>query len=232
MRAATPNPYPLRVLLKRYPRHLPELYQTLLNERPSLESDMLARAIAESSLPLKVKRETLLQGYANDKLQHQLFALWALKDLDHSLFVKLLVPMLEKMPRHVLKNWDMRDGYRTCWLVEYTNDSKVWKTLDVATRKAKIPARMDVLSTVGSAEIKDALIRKRQLAFLASYLTDEELGDHRYLGRMSVRNTAAMMMAQQFNLPVSFKSKFTPAEWERLHTKVKDEWTRFRDGTK
>ena len=224
MRANIPNPAPLLVIQKRYPRHLPELYRRLLSERPSLESDVLARAIARSSLPLKVKREALLLGYENDKGAHQFHALEALKDLDHPLFVKLLLPVLEKMPRHVRTDTVMAEGYLPCWLVRHTSDARVWKTLETATRKATVAARMDVLRRVGYTEVKDAAIRQRQLTFLASYLSDKEEAERGFLGRIPVRQVAALMMAERFGLPVPRRRALSPAEWKRLYEMVLQEW--------
>src|SRR5262249_48418957 len=46
-----PNEVILRILCRRYPQHLPALYQEVLDKRPALRSEPLLEAIRLSSLP-------------------------------------------------------------------------------------------------------------------------------------------------------------------------------------
>jgi hypothetical protein len=225
------NRYPVLILQKRYPAQLPGLYRKLLDDRPTLYSNVLARAIAESSLPLRVKRDVLLQGVRRKQLRHQVDAVRALKGLDHPLFVKLLIPMLERLPGDLPEPWYTEEVFHPCSLLKYTSDAQVWKTIDKVTRRAKVDVRLSLLQWPGYAEITNAAIRKRQLAYLASYLSDKEEGNQSESHRIAVRDLAAMLMAERLNIPFSSNEKTTAVDWARLREQVTRAWKRERDAS-
>jgi len=57
----SPNSLMLDIIVRKYPKHLPKLYKTILDERPKMQSWPLAEAVAKSSLPDDKKRELFPQ---------------------------------------------------------------------------------------------------------------------------------------------------------------------------
>src|SRR5262249_6212345 len=85
--AKSPNRGLLWLLHRKYPRHLPPLYRTVLKERPEVESWSLAEAMARSKLPREQKVELLSYGARHEGKDHRQAAFDAIAQLDHELFV-------------------------------------------------------------------------------------------------------------------------------------------------
>lgn len=79
--AKWPNQQALRLLAAKYPHHLPEVYRTLLDKRPNLQSWPVAQAIAKSSLSREIKVSLFRYGAASNNLYHSDIARRELQNL-------------------------------------------------------------------------------------------------------------------------------------------------------
>jgi hypothetical protein len=76
----------LRIIGRKHPRHLPEIYRTILEKRPRMYTHDVAEAIAESSLPRATKLELFRRAAEDPNGDHRKIALWHLKALEKEPF--------------------------------------------------------------------------------------------------------------------------------------------------
>jgi hypothetical protein len=228
-----PNDHLLRVIAKRYPRRLPGLYCTVLDERPEMESWSLSEALGKSSLPCGEKVELFLRASRHKNLEHRRAALWELKGLDQKVFVERLVETLESLPtKPEGPYWKCREA-TFARLVVQTADPRAWRALERAAKRADVGLRMEMLEGVGG-DAKDPQ-RKERLAFLAAFLDDATIRDPRsdakmfegphaasQYPRLEIRDYAALEIATLLKLPEKSRPEWKPEEWAALRAKVRE----------
>jgi hypothetical protein len=229
-----PNQHMLNLIAKKYPKHLPTVYRTLLDKRPHMQSWPVAEAVAKSSLLAGQKKELFLHAVENKELEHRVRGLRHLRDLDEPQFVKLLIANLKSLPR------TPREPYWTCGesliahLVLLTEDREAWLTLTEAARRADVGLRMEYMKPMNYTNVGDRA-RKRRLDFLAAFLDDAAVRDEKadpekftgpYAGftfpSLAVRDLAAMQIASILKLEVEPKPDWSKERWAKLREQVKE----------
>jgi hypothetical protein len=225
----------VRQIGRKYPRRLAELYRTLLDRRPDLDSDDLAQAIGTSSLPRGEKVALLAPATRHKGAGHRLAALERLADLAPDLFAERLVESLDGVPA---PKWDdprWRDESAFAWLATRTADPRVWQALEKATRRSGVALRLEFLQTVAAPWGAESPYRKERLALLAAFLDDTAVRDlTRDVKRdaffaagkefpcLEVRNFAAMGIAGVLGLPANPRPEWGEADWAWLRRVVRE----------
>src|SRR5262249_13925574 len=141
-----PDHHQLRVLRAKYPRHIPELYRTVLDRRPELDSGALPWAVIRSKLPATEKLGLLQYAAGNEDNRHRLPAFWALKELDQKQFDALLLATIMAFPHDVVVG-----PYCACpephiaKLANESDEPQVWQALEKTARRAAVGLRLELL---------------------------------------------------------------------------------------
>ncbi len=227
-----PNQHLLNLLTQKYPKHLPTVYRTLLEQCPHLSSWPVAEAVAKSSLPAEQKKALFLHATENQELEHRRVGLWHLKDLDEERFVQLLIDNLKSLPRTPKgPYWKCREA-ALAHLVLLTEDRLVWRTLTAVAKRADIGLRMQFMNPMDSPQVGDKL-RPQRLSFLATFLDDDAVRDEKadpekfigpYAGftfpSLAVRDLAAMQIASLLKLEVEPRPDWSQEQWTKLRQQV------------
>jgi hypothetical protein len=227
-----PEDLMLRIITRRYPRRLPGLYRTLLEDRPGMQSWPLAEAVRKSSLPRDEKMELYLRASRHKDLEHRRAALREMKGLDEKVFVERLVETLELLPAKPTEPYWMCREATFAGLVGQTADPHAWRALEKAARRADVGLRMELLKGASGGPGRPHL--KERLALLAAFLDDTTVRDtwsdpKRYEGfpaghvytRLEVRDFAALELASLLKLPEKPKPEWKPEQWSALRAKVR-----------
>jgi hypothetical protein len=233
-KADWPNEQLIWLIQRKYPRHLPTLYHTVLDERPQLESGLLAKAVARSGLSRQQKMGLLIYGARHESKERRRDAFEAIAILDHELFVDTVVKMLDELPRTPKGNYWRCPEQKVVSLVLRTEDARVWKALDKAARRVDVGLRMQLLRRVAN-DGDDNERCKERLAFLRSFLDDATLRDmssdpDRYVAvpagddfpRLEVRNHAALEIGRLLKLDRTPVPNWDDAQWARFRQEVRD----------
>jgi hypothetical protein len=229
-KAEWPNSLMLSIVTAKYPKHLPKLYETVLNERPKMQSWPLAEAIAKSSLPKNKKRELFLHAARNKNLEHRRFGLSELQKLDPQRFMTILLDTLDNLPKTPTEPYWKCPEVTFAHLVTETDVPRPWKLLAKVAKRSDVGLRMEFLNLMHN----DDRQRRQRLEFLAAFLNDAEApnvtahpemfsGPHAgfMFRRLAVRDLAAMRIASFLGLPDRPDRDWTPQQWEKLRKKVK-----------
>jgi hypothetical protein len=229
-KAEWPNSLMLRLITEKYPKHLPKLYETVLDERPKMQSWPLAEAIAKSSLPKNKKRELFLHAARNKNLEHRRYGLSELQKLDPQQFMTILLDTLDNLPKTPTGPYWKCPEVTFAHLVKETDDPRPWKLLAKVAKRSDVGLRMEFLNLLHN----DDRQRRQRLEFLAAFLDDAEAPDVKanpemfsgpHAGftfrRLAVRDLAAMRIASFLELPDRPDRDWTPQQWEQLRKKVK-----------
>ncbi len=232
--AKAPNDAILQVVAGRYPKHLPMLYRTLLDRRPEMQSDRIAKAITASSLPRQTKVDLFLYAGKHKNLEHRRAALAELKELDEPSFVTVLSETLELLPKTPAKPyWDCPEASFAS-LVTESEDARPWETLAKVARRSDIGLRLEFMRPM-----HHRIVSKRQqeqrLHFLAAFLDDSAVRDANsnpplfdgphagfLFPRLAVRDFAAMQIASILNLPAEPEPDWTSEQWAKLRAQVRE----------
>jgi hypothetical protein len=228
-----PDSRALDIIAKRYPRHLPRLYKTVLDECPKLQSWPLAKAVAKSSLPAATKRELFLYAARHKNLVHRRSGLEYLRELDPAEFMAILLATLEAFPS------TPKEPYWGCPEVGFvhvvlaTDDARAWKTLEKVAKRSDVGLRMEFLNPMNYAYLGDRH-RQQRLDFLAAFLGDAEAPDVKAnakmfegphagftFNRLEVRDLAAMRIASILGMPDSPDMEWTAEQWQELRDRVR-----------
>ncbi|MFL5245029.1 MAG: hypothetical protein ACJ8FY_23250 [Gemmataceae bacterium] len=223
-----PNETMLKRLAKKYPKHLPKLYATLLEDRPWIVSHPLAKALANSALPYDEKAPLLIKAFRGANEEHRLGAFWALHDLDKDRFLDILEETLDKLPKSPTEPcWTCPEA-KWATLVGRITEPRAWAALTRAAKRSDVGLRMEILS-----EVCRGSQAKEQIAFLASFLDDESVRDiesnpkmHEGLHagylypRLEVRNFAAMKLAEILKVKAEPKRDWGEGEWKKLREQL------------
>jgi hypothetical protein len=226
-----PNLHLLRVIAVKYPKRVPELYRTVLDKRPNLESWELVETLVACQLPAKDKLDLVLMGAKHGDYNRRLPALRALKDLDKKQFDSLLIETIESFPT------DVRGEYWTCEehfiakLAIESGDPRVWTVLEKVAKRAKVGLRMELLSHL--SDRRNPKWRVERLRLLAAFLDDAEVrdrkADKRFEGpcaefnyeRIEVRDFVAIELAWLLGGKIELKLNRTAEEWAKERDKVR-----------
>jgi hypothetical protein len=222
--AKAPNLRVLRLLSRRFPARLPEVYTNLLRRRPELVSDHAAKAIAESGLGTEHKIAALAAAAEDPSFSHRRGALRALLSLDPARFVRLLVKALDALPPTPSEPYWRSPEAAFANLALETADAAVWRALVRAAKRADVGLRMELLKPMASTYIEDRQ-RAQRLHFLLQWLDDSALreakeGDPRWEGpfagftvrRITVGDFAARELASILELPLQDHAPWSEAE--------------------
>jgi hypothetical protein len=171
-----PNTRMLEILARKYPRRLPTVYQTILADRPKVESWPVAKAIAESALPADQKRAVFLEAAKTMDLLHRRSALDHLRPLDPARFHAILLATLEALPRTPAEPYWSCPEAKYAHVVLATDDARVWKAFEVTAKRVDVGLRMEFLNPMNYTHLGDRQ-RTQRLAFLAAFLDDAEAPD-------------------------------------------------------
>jgi hypothetical protein len=234
-REGWPESLSLEIVSKKYPKHLPKLYQTILTDRPKIQSWPVAKAIAESSLPDDQKRTLFQDAARNKNLLHRRSGLDYLQKLDPDQFVTLLLATLEALPRTPTEPYGNCPEANYAHVVLATDDARVWKTFEAVAKRSDVGLRMEFLNPMNYTRLGDDR-RTQRLAFLAAFLDDAEAPDMAanpkmfegtragfMFKRLEVRNLAAMEIASILKLPDRPDMTWTPDKWKELRNRVKEQ---------
>lgn len=223
-----PNGIVLWVLEARYPRKLGQVYRTVLDERPRVESWPVVEAIARSALPREEKARLFLYGATHKRVGQRRPPLWHLKDVAPARFVALLVEALNAMPRTPPVPYAYCPEASLSYLVSQTDDPKGWDALEEAARRADAGLRLELLLGLDAAHARGKP-RQRGVAFLAKFLDDAEVRDvaaepEKFAGRcaggdfprLEVRNFAAVQLASALKIAAAPREDWTPEQWANL----------------
>jgi hypothetical protein len=187
----------LHLIALKYPKRLPKLYRTVLEEHPSVSSFELAHAIGKSKLTKQEKLALFLDTAGRPNTKHRFNAIYQIKNIDKERYTKLLLETLENLPQDIDQGW-----YLTCPEARYANlasesvDPLIWKALEKATKRACVGLRCELLNYAACRhedgldswfvlyaavrylddEVSDEQ-RKRLLTFLATFLDDDTVRD-------------------------------------------------------
>jgi hypothetical protein len=236
-RSEGPDVVYTRLLVKKYPQRIPEIYRELLDKHPFVYSEPLLAAIHDSSFPRTEKIALFVLGATCHTLEHRLSALQHLRDLDTERFVTLLVATLDNLPEApATQIFFACPESRLAYFVYSSDDPRVWQALERAARRADPGLRMEMLANLGPEPVRCAVPRRRCLAFLGSFLEDATLRDttmnpgmypYRYAGygfsRLEIRNFAALRIAAVMGKPVvEARSDWTAEQWAQLRASMRE----------
>jgi hypothetical protein len=233
-----PNVAAVRIIASRYPKNLPALYRTILEQRPFMADSWLAKAVGDSALPREEKLALFLETAKGDNLAQRASALWQLKDLDKQAFLKQLVQTVGDLTSPAGQFWNYPKGGFT-ELVMQTDDPAAWTALRQAAAKVNVGLRMQFLAPLEQAYIGQSQ-RRHGLALLSSFLDDDEARPssdadqccESYPGvsipHLEVRDEAAIEIASVLKLPLdSEPSKdWSARQWVDLRKQARDAVTR------
>jgi hypothetical protein len=228
-----PNEVLLWLVSKKYSRHLPKLYHTVLDKPPGHLSGALADAIVGSDLPRERMFDLLTYGARHENKEHRAGAFGAIERLDRELFVEVVTKLLDELPRTPKGTYWRCPEEKVVYLVLDTEDARVWKALDKAARRVDVGLRMQILKRVGSGGNTNEH-RPERLAFLKAFLDDATLRDvdsdpDKYVAvpagdgfsKIEVRNYAAMMIAQLLKLERTPLPTWDDTQWAQFRDEVR-----------
>jgi len=182
-----------------------------------MDSSQVANALANSSLSVQRKKELYLYAAANQDLEHRRHALHHLRNLDDQQFAKLLIGTLESMPTTPKDPYWMTESY-ILQLVLLTEDRHVWQALAETAKRAEVGLRMQFIASMYGEKM-----RKQQLRFLATFLTDETAGTSgRTFPVLAVRDMAAKQIAWILKLDVEPNAEWSKEQWENLREQARE----------
>lgn len=231
----------IRLIGKKYPKQLPEIYREVLEKRPRMITWPITEAIADSRLPLKEKLDLFALGAQNKCSEHRRMAFRELQKLDSERFVAVIVEVLKKLPAAPKVPYADCEEPSIVDEVCATDDRRLWKALDETTRRVDVGLRLEFLNRLKDVEPR-AADRQQRLSFLVSFLEDRTVRDvesnlRMYSGnyaavffpRIEVRNFAAMQIAEMLKLQNNPAPEWTEEQWadlrERMRKAAKSEIT-------
>jgi hypothetical protein len=230
----SPNRHLLWLLMKKHPQHLQTVYRTILEERPYIESELVAYAISHSELPQAKKVELFAYGGRNESRRQREVAFEILRTLDHEFFIETVLKMLDELPRTPKGSYWRCPEQAVVSLVLRTDDARVWKALQTAARRVDVGLRMQLLHRV-SGDDGEKERRPQRLVFLKSFLDDTTLRDvdadpGRYVAvpagdgfpRLEVRNLAALELAELLKLDRKPQPNWDAEQWARFRDEVRE----------
>jgi len=222
----------LHLIVVRYPKHVPELYRTVLYKRPELDSWSLADAVSRCKMPAQDKLDLLLYAAKHEDNRHRLAALYAIKSLDKKKFNALVIAAIEGLPNDVPGPYWLSPEAEMAELISDSDDPRVWDALTKVVKRSAVGFRMQLLDrSTGWGGIGH---RSDRLRLLAAFLDDTAVRDtessKKYDGpcagfvyrKLSVQNFVAMELAGLLKMEVELKPDRTSEEWAKIRRQVRD----------
>jgi hypothetical protein len=175
-KAEWPNSLMLSIITEKYPKYLPKLYKTILDERPQMQSWPLAKAVAKSSLPDETKLELFLHASRNKNLEHRRCGLTQLQNHDPQEFMKILLATLESLPKTPTEPYWKCPEAAYAHLVMATDDPKAWEMLEKVAKRSDAGLRMAFMNPMNYSYVEGRQ-REQRLRFLAAFLDDADAPD-------------------------------------------------------
>ncbi|HEV3237876.1 MAG TPA: hypothetical protein VGZ25_12855 [Gemmataceae bacterium] len=186
----------LHLIAHKYPKHLPRLYKTVLEEHPSNPGFGVANVLSKSKLSKDEKMALFLNAVGRSNGNQRYVAILQIKSLDKERYTKLILDSLENMPKDIDKGeyWTCPEA-RYASLATDSSDPLVWQALEKATKRAGVGLRTELLQYAAYGhgdELRSAFPRyayhleddevsdehrKRLLTFLATFLDDATMRD-------------------------------------------------------
>jgi hypothetical protein len=208
-----PNYNQLRVIVAKYPGHIPTLYRTALDRSPAVDSWALARAVSRSNLPVKEKIDLFRYAAKRKNNRHRLLALLAIKELDQKQFDALFLATIEALPDGLTgPEWIWRPEGDIVQLAFESDQPQVWPALEKVTKRAPDKLRMELLNQI--ADPKDHRHRTERLRLMVGLLEDDALRD--------IRNIVALELASLLGIEAPVNPERTQIEWTQLSRKARE----------
>lgn len=228
---------PLRILAAKYPQTLVGIANKV-PQRMAKETYLrpLLSAVTAANLPKKERSQILFDLASRMKKMQSGSALQVLAKFDSDNCVKLLKPVLAKIPK------DVNKPYWTCEEANFTRvvmeipDIEIWKQYLQVARRSSIGLRMEMMNSMNYIYI-GGKNKNLRVAFLAAFLEDREIRDKtvkpkRYEGpcaaftfdQIEVRNFVAMQLSSLLKLePDSEPNEFWGAKkWATYRKNVNE----------
>jgi hypothetical protein len=231
-RHTEPSAQLLRVIMAKYPKHIPSLYKRVLDKRPELDSWTLVDAVLQMKLSDKEKLDLFLHAAKHKDTNHVLPALRAIKQLDKKQFNSLLLATIEGFPNDVPgPYWKCREAFIAGLAIE-SDDARMWQALEKVARRSALGLRMELLNHFGDPE--DKRQRRERLQLLASFLGDAALRDKHSNAKFSgpgagfpydkieVRDFVALQIARLLGIEIELKLDRTPEEWAKIRRQAQE----------
>jgi hypothetical protein len=228
-----PNSLMLSIISEKYPKHLPDLYKTVLDSRHKIQSWPVAAAVAKSSLPMDRQRELFLFAARHKNLAHRRLGLSYLQKLDPQQFITILLETLDALPKTPTEPYWACPEAAFTHLVKATDDPRAWSMLEKVAIRSDVGLRMEFMNPMDYSNVREQQ-RQQRLKFLAAFLDDVEAPDvskipEMYSGphagftfrRLAVRDLAAMKIASILEMSDEPDRDWTPQQWEALRKKLK-----------
>ncbi len=219
-----PNEHLLRILAKKYPSRIPELLESVLENRPDVRTESLVEAVKRADLPAKTKLDLLTRVAKSDDIDRRYQALVALRGLDEKRFVELLLDSVEFLHKRVGKDIPENQA-ALVGLVTETDDHRAWTATENLARAAKPEFRVSVLHHIAFAGDLDFPERKSQrIRFLLKFLDDRDKvsGDGGIrLTPKEIRNAVGLYLGCLLDFEMEDKPEYTQEEWAALREKVR-----------
>jgi hypothetical protein len=172
------NPTMLRFITAKYSRHLPEIYRTILEARPRVDSSDVLEAIAASSLPRATQLELALLGANDPDPEHRRAGLRALKDIAPQKFVQILIATLESLPNTPAEPCSDCPEATFAKLSMETDEQSAWSPLERVARQSDVGLRVEFMNPMDYTYIADRQ-RSQRLEFPSHFLDDDEVRDEK-----------------------------------------------------
>jgi hypothetical protein len=227
------NETPARTLAQKFPERLLALCDKFSkNATAEAQPFSLAEAVASARLSKEIRVKSLSEFAKRGSLEHKRCVLQNLAKVDDKACAQLLAPLLDEMPK------DSSGPYWTCPEAGFTHvvmqveDEEVWRKYVRAAKRSSVGLRMEMMNPLCYTHIGEKN-RNRRLAFAAAFLDDTTLRDKasdktKFEGpcaaftipKITVRDFAAMKIAEILGLEESPDEFWTSKQWEGLRNKV------------
>src|SRR5262249_17947453 len=146
--AEWPNSLMLSIITEKYPKYLPKLYKTILDERPKIETWPVAEAVAKRSLPKDEKRDLFLHASRHKNLSHRRVGLSQLQKFDPQHFLTILLETLNALPRSPTEPYWVCPEAGIARVVLNTDDPRAWNMLEKVAKRSDVGLRMEFLHSM------------------------------------------------------------------------------------
>jgi hypothetical protein len=222
----------LKLILAKYPKHIPDLYRNVLDKRPDVDSGMLADAVLRCKLTDKEKLDLFLHGAKHQDNSHRLPAVRLIRQLDKKKFTSLLLANIESFPKDVPgPYWKCREAFFAKLAME-SDDPRVWPTLERVARRSALGLRMELLNHF--SDPKDNRHRLDRLRLLSGFMDDATMrnrsSDAKFDGpsagflydKIEVRDFVALEIAAMLGIEIELNLERTPEEWAKIRLQVEE----------
>jgi hypothetical protein len=228
------------LLVERYPKRVPDAYRNFIEKQPERGhlGEPFARAIAELVIPRPDKLKVFEFAAAHSSPYTRLDGLRYLCQLDRKRGNELLVAALDRIEEEPTD-----PEIELAELVAGGSDPSAWAALARLALRVGPRNRVRLFWAVGNVDKPEPAARARQLAFVASHLTDTAVLDtpngilglyyrptkngcvasfiFTELKRCEVRNCAVARLAWVIGGEDKLQPNWTAVRWEQLRERVR-----------